>query len=67
MFHTIVSIKNDGHYFCRAGGNRPDGLNEPVTCRLLVEQLLLLVVSKQRYSDMGILQAIALQDQSPPP
>ncbi|WP_206748665.1 hypothetical protein, partial [Escherichia coli] len=21
----------DGHYFCRAGGNRPDGLNEPVT------------------------------------
>ncbi|WP_266189990.1 hypothetical protein, partial [uncultured Escherichia sp.] len=24
-------IKNDGHYFCRAGGNRPDGLNEPVT------------------------------------
>ncbi|WP_338301720.1 phage protein NinX family protein, partial [Escherichia coli] len=20
-----------GHYFCRAGGNRPDGLNEPVT------------------------------------
>ncbi|EDE2821693.1 hypothetical protein CNG34_24215, partial [Salmonella enterica subsp. enterica serovar Kentucky] len=38
VFHTIVSIKNDGHYFCRAGGNRPDGLNEPVTskrsCRL---------------------------------
>ncbi|EDW4328703.1 copper resistance protein [Salmonella enterica subsp. enterica serovar Cerro] len=33
MFHTIVSIKNDGHYFCRAGGNRPDGLNEPVTTR----------------------------------
>ncbi|MCE3669991.1 hypothetical protein LXO06_19885, partial [Escherichia coli] len=28
-----VSIKNDGHYFCRAGGNRPDGLNEPVTVR----------------------------------
>ncbi|EFB3751533.1 copper resistance protein [Escherichia coli] len=26
-----MSIKNDGHYFCRAGGNRPDGLNEPVT------------------------------------
>ncbi|HBA9710978.1 TPA: hypothetical protein J1460_005079, partial [Escherichia coli] len=21
----------DGHYFCGAGGNRPDGLNEPVT------------------------------------
>ncbi|WP_404853399.1 hypothetical protein, partial [Escherichia coli] len=27
------SIKNDGHYFCRAGGNRPDGLNEPVTVK----------------------------------
>ncbi|ECA4917927.1 copper resistance protein [Salmonella enterica subsp. enterica serovar Kentucky] len=35
MFHTIVSIKNDGHYFCRAGGNRPDGLNEPVTDKFL--------------------------------
>ncbi|MGT6952749.1 hypothetical protein ACRWT8_26000, partial [Escherichia coli] len=34
VFHTIVSIKNDGHYFCRARGNRPDGLNEPVTYRL---------------------------------
>ncbi|EDJ6449684.1 copper resistance protein [Escherichia coli] len=28
-----MSIKNDGHYFCRAGGNRPDGLNEPVTSK----------------------------------
>ncbi|HFU3757738.1 TPA: hypothetical protein ACH5TB_004682, partial [Escherichia coli] len=35
VFHTIVSIKNDGHYFCRAGGNRPDGLNEPVTIESL--------------------------------
>uniref|UniRef100_UPI001B3567B8 hypothetical protein n=1 Tax=Escherichia coli TaxID=562 RepID=UPI001B3567B8 len=35
VFHTIVSIKNDGHYFCRAGGNRPDGLNEPVTFSLV--------------------------------
>ncbi|MGT7154884.1 hypothetical protein ACRW3T_25520, partial [Escherichia coli] len=34
VFHTIVSIKNDGHYFCRAGGNRPDGLNEPVTLKM---------------------------------
>ncbi|MEL3550903.1 hypothetical protein R9S72_06895, partial [Escherichia coli] len=33
-----VSIKNDGHYFCRAGGNRPDGLNEPVTSRDAVER-----------------------------
>lgn len=31
VFHTIVSIKNDGHYFCGAGRNRPDGFNEPVT------------------------------------
>ncbi|MDN0518185.1 copper resistance protein [Escherichia coli] len=31
-----MSIKNDGHYFCRAGGNRPDGLNEPVTSNLLI-------------------------------
>ncbi len=38
MFHTIVSIKNDGHYFCRAGGNRPDGLNEPVTCPLFSQE-----------------------------
>ncbi|WP_436881115.1 hypothetical protein, partial [Escherichia coli] len=37
-FHTIVSIKNDGHYFCRAGGNRPDGLNEPVTLKFAVNQ-----------------------------
>ncbi|HAJ6967453.1 TPA: copper resistance protein [Escherichia coli] len=29
-----MSIKNDGHYFCRAGGNRPDGLNEPVTIKI---------------------------------
>ncbi|HBA3243888.1 TPA: transposase family protein [Escherichia coli] len=33
-----MSIKNDGHYFCRAGGNRPDGLNEPVTNKLLKRQ-----------------------------
>nr|WP_249532147.1 type II toxin-antitoxin system HicA family toxin [Escherichia coli] len=34
-----MSIKNDGHYFCRAGGNRPDGLNEPVTDKLLAKFL----------------------------
>ncbi|WP_213076805.1 hypothetical protein, partial [Escherichia coli] len=28
-----AQFKNDGHYFCRAGGNRPDGLNEPVTVK----------------------------------
>ncbi|PAZ98365.1 hypothetical protein APX86_02230, partial [Escherichia coli] len=26
-----AQFKNDGHYFCGTGGNRPDGLNEPVT------------------------------------
>ncbi|EBR8148427.1 hypothetical protein DN352_21485 [Salmonella enterica subsp. enterica serovar Saintpaul] len=40
MFHTIVSIKNDGHYFCRAGGNRPDGLNEPVTVDAFVKKVI---------------------------
>ncbi|EKG5120044.1 hypothetical protein O3Q73_003204 [Escherichia coli] len=35
----MVSIKNDGHYFCRAGGNRPDGLNEPVTYKLTLAEL----------------------------
>ncbi|EEX4673699.1 hypothetical protein D1H68_002866 [Escherichia coli] len=34
-----MSIKNDGHYFCRAGGNRPDGLNEPVT-QILPDMLI---------------------------
>ncbi|EFD1133976.1 hypothetical protein FEK92_25675 [Escherichia coli] len=29
-----AQFKNDGHYFCRAGGNRPDGLNEPVTASI---------------------------------
>ncbi|PZZ35083.1 copper resistance protein [Escherichia coli] len=29
-------MKNDGHYFCRAGGNRPDGLNEPVTLLIIM-------------------------------
>ncbi|UKR59106.1 copper resistance protein (plasmid) [Escherichia coli] len=35
-----MSIKNDGHYFCRAGGNRPDGLNEPVTVKHLRHTVL---------------------------
>ncbi|MDA6684899.1 50S ribosome-binding GTPase, partial [Escherichia coli] len=33
-------MKNDGHYFCRAGGNRPDGLNEPVTPYSLSRHIL---------------------------
>ncbi|MDN1942088.1 transposase, partial [Escherichia coli] len=24
-------MKNDGHYFCGAGGNRPDGSDEALT------------------------------------
>ncbi|MDB7119831.1 hypothetical protein PM165_23290, partial [Escherichia coli] len=35
-----VSIKNDGHYFCRAGGNRPDGLNESVTSLCVLAPVL---------------------------
>ncbi|HAJ6369783.1 TPA: copper resistance protein [Escherichia coli] len=49
MFHTIVSIKNDGHYFCRAGGNRPDGLNEPVTS-LQHNSILLQLVHTQDWT-----------------
>ncbi|ECI8439618.1 copper resistance protein [Escherichia coli] len=37
-----MSIKNDGHYFCRAGGNRPDGLNEPVTFQLLLVWMMMM-------------------------
>ncbi|MDN0650874.1 copper resistance protein [Escherichia coli] len=42
-----MSIKNDGHYFCRAGGNRPDGLNEPVTLNLVF--MLLLIQERRNY------------------
>ncbi|ECQ4264508.1 hypothetical protein F0A22_21960 [Salmonella enterica] len=38
-----MSIKNDGHYFCRAGGNRPDGLNEPVTYDVFIRILLFVI------------------------
>ncbi|WP_077770738.1 hypothetical protein, partial [Escherichia coli] len=38
VFHTIVSIKNDGHYFCGAGGNRPDGSDEALTLNLFIMQ-----------------------------
>ncbi|EMU59347.1 putative copper resistance domain protein [Escherichia coli MP021552.7] len=40
-----MSIKNDGHYFCRAGGNRPDGLNEPVTVLLVHLSMINLLMS----------------------
>ncbi|EFF0751739.1 hypothetical protein CCS86_004343 [Escherichia coli] len=45
-----MSIKNDGHYFCRAGGNRPDGLNEPVTN--LVDAFVKKVISEP-YEEYG--------------
>ncbi|WP_077819602.1 hypothetical protein, partial [Escherichia coli] len=51
VFHTIVSIKNDGHYFCRAGGNRPDGLNEPVTVNLTLDGLRTYDIYKISISD----------------
>ncbi|WP_252514378.1 transposase, partial [Escherichia coli] len=56
VFHTIVSIKNDGHYFCRAGGNRPDGLNEPVTESWLREKMKTL----SRHSELAKAFAYAL-------
>ncbi|UJY33811.1 hypothetical protein HB117_17060 [Escherichia coli] len=46
-----MSIKNDGHYFCRAGGNRPDGLNEPVTDKVKNLELLGRHVSVQAFKD----------------
>nr|MDN1186706.1 copper resistance protein [Escherichia coli] len=54
-----MSIKNDGHYFCRAGGNRPDGLNEPVTIhetmasifgKILIRKSMLTIVVKCRFA-----------------
>ncbi|EFC0486578.1 hypothetical protein FRO02_24820 [Escherichia coli] len=43
-----MSIKNDGHYFCRAGGNRPDGLNEPVTdMHFLLEDFICAHISRK--------------------
>ncbi|ASE70439.1 hypothetical protein CEP90_20200 [Salmonella enterica subsp. enterica serovar Typhimurium var. 5-] len=48
-----MSIKNDGHYFCRAGGNRPDGLNEPVTFRLQQLKILAFIhtIQKRHFFD----------------
>ncbi|NIE54789.1 copper resistance protein [Pantoea sp. Ap-870] len=31
MFHTLMSIINDGHYCHGAGGKRTDGLYETLT------------------------------------
>ncbi|MGC9731394.1 hypothetical protein [Escherichia coli] len=32
-----MSIKNDGHYFCGAGGNRPDGSDEALTLTIIAD------------------------------
>ncbi|KAE9817083.1 transposase [Escherichia coli] len=60
-----MSTKNDGHYFCGAGGNRPDGLNEPVTMnreeaslffRLLnrrYEKASIILTSNKGFADWG--------------
>ncbi|WP_072041562.1 hypothetical protein, partial [Escherichia marmotae] len=51
---------NDGHYFCGAGGNRPDGLNEPVTNHLNgsenSKQMAIFRNGKGRESDLFLLQ-----------
>ncbi|MGT6553673.1 hypothetical protein ACRWUR_25325, partial [Escherichia coli] len=60
VFHTIVSIKNDGHYFCRAGGNRPDGLNEPVTLHTVKLRDYLNWIYTQHGSGVSIVLKVGL-------
>lgn len=54
-------FKNDGHYFCRAGGNRPDGLNEPVTKKSRLGEAFSYVLNQWDalcyYSDDGLAEA----------
>ncbi|KAB0545422.1 copper resistance protein [Pantoea stewartii subsp. stewartii] len=37
MFHTLMSIINDGHYCQGAGGKRTDGLNATLTFILILQ------------------------------
>ena len=63
MFHTIVSIKNDGHYFCRAGGNRPDGLNEPVTLNSCLPKTIRCYKNKRvDWSERDIISSSLIND-----
>ncbi|WP_311215717.1 HEAT repeat domain-containing protein [Escherichia coli] len=58
-----MSIKNDGHYFCRAGGNRPDGLNEPVTIMSMppaIANTFLFEMMKSKSKDVTLAAIYAL-------
>ncbi|WP_216087812.1 hypothetical protein, partial [Shigella flexneri] len=59
-----MSIKNDGHYFCRAGGNRPDGLNEPVTFRLVIGVQMIDVLGPEKRRRRTTQEKIAIVQQS---
>ena len=48
-----MSTKNDGHYFCGAGGNRPDGLNEPVTNNIAENALRMVSLGRKNYLFFG--------------
>ncbi|CTT81619.1 tail protein from Bacteriophage (fragment) [Escherichia coli] len=43
------AVQNDGHYFCGTGGNRPDGLNEPVT--ILAEDVSVRLIGIKFFAD----------------
>ncbi|MGD3099460.1 hypothetical protein [Escherichia coli] len=64
-----MSIKNDGHYFCRAGGNRPDGLNEPVTkmvdSKLSDNKKKMLVLQHYGYTQSQIGKKLLSRKQQP--
>lgn len=55
-----MSIKNDGHYFCRAGGNRPDGLNEPVTFQVGSIEEIADALEKRSGSEENALAMLAM-------
>ncbi|MFG3876257.1 hypothetical protein ACGI42_25640, partial [Escherichia coli] len=38
-----AQFKNDGHYFCGAGGNRPDGSDEALTFEIQIQEQGVLV------------------------
>ena len=49
VFMLWGAVQNDGHYFCGTGGNRPDGLNEPVT--ILAEDVSVRLIGIKFFAD----------------
>ncbi|ENB8383927.1 hypothetical protein ABIX29_004851, partial [Escherichia coli] len=47
--YAYGAVQNDGHYFCGTGGNRPDGLNEPVT--ILAEDVSVRLIGIKFFAD----------------